>query len=99
MDGSSKSVEYIHIQCIEAKIWLDDDILSIFVKLSGSRDRGSGYVSLQDVLRADARSLMDCPIIVRRVVLDEVLIELDVHLSKSWLPIAVDASRYDLFAS
>jgi hypothetical protein len=82
---------------LETKICLDDEILSMFVKLFGSRDSTTEDVGLQDVLRAESRSFIDCSLLIRRVVLDEILINLDVHLSKSsWLPIAVDASRYDL---
>jgi len=69
----------------------------MFVKLFGSRGSISEDNCLEDVLRAEVESFTDRRFIVRHFVLDELSIDLDVHLSKSpWFPIAVDASRYDL---
>lgn len=80
-----------------AKFYLDDQILSMFVKLFGAGDslRNDSSKSLHDILSGEVTNFSNSAIIVRHFVFQEVPIEVDVHLTESpWLPIAVDASRY-----
>jgi len=95
-----RRIEYLSIQCSEAKVRLDDPILSMFVRLFGSRGSAREDACLQDALRAEVENFKNRHFSVRHFVLDQISILLDVHLSKSpWFPIAVDASRYDLLVS
>lgn len=99
VESRDRKIDYISISSSPLVAYLDDQILSKLVRLFGAGNvRHHGHVSVLDELAQEARTLAKSSLRVRRVVLKSVLIDFDVHLSKSpWLPIAIDVSRCVLY--